>query len=549
MKGHLAIQQHPPAKGSGESIVHVRKIEIQKLPQGKPEPVPQRLARSRAAYQNRGGDWRIEGDELVERELMPECQLVFGNFTWNDYDFTCEAKKIAGNDLVGLEYRVTEAGFGRVMIGAQTNKLNMVGSAHRGSWTEWGRQPGGWENDRWYKLRARLRGTRCECFLDDQLISAYEDHNNLRGAVGLITWSTAVRFRNIRVTDPAGNLLFEGLPDLPAAADQWLPATGNAPDAQLHNLKGHGAPVTAVTFSRDGRHIFSSSDADTFHIDHKGNHYYFVAPASTTRLWDGDSGNLLACSPIRQPVWANHGFHKLALSPTSSQFLSFMRRTSKVQLWTFAVGMLQNQLDLPGNTPGLMDLAFGPDGSKARALTADGAFWEWDLSTKTLARQLPGKLQGVTCAAMAPDGRAALLARAGKPFAEIDLATGQESGGWTEVPGPTLCMAFSPDGSLLLTGARGGRVKVWDVRRRILLNTLQGSPRPVFAVAFSPDGRRALSGGEDQTVRLWDLVGNKQLASFTGHTGAVQALAFSPDGRRAASGSGDYTVRVWRLPP
>jgi hypothetical protein len=33
-KGHFAIQQHPPAKGSAESIIQVKKIEVKEMPAG-----------------------------------------------------------------------------------------------------------------------------------------------------------------------------------------------------------------------------------------------------------------------------------------------------------------------------------------------------------------------------------------------------------------------------------------------------------------------------------------------------------------------------------
>ena len=35
------------------------------------------------------------------------------------------------------------------------------------------------------------------------------------GRLQLRTWSTTARFRNIKVTDPAGKVLLEGMPDLP----------------------------------------------------------------------------------------------------------------------------------------------------------------------------------------------------------------------------------------------------------------------------------------------------------------------------------------------
>ena len=43
------------------------------------------------------------------------------------------------------------------------------------------------------------------------------------GRVGLRTFKTQARFRNLKVTDPAGKVLFEGVPDLPATTVDWLP--------------------------------------------------------------------------------------------------------------------------------------------------------------------------------------------------------------------------------------------------------------------------------------------------------------------------------------
>src|SRR5207244_246432 len=150
------------------------------------------------------------------------------------------------------------------------------------------------EPDRWYKLAVRLRGTHGECCVDDERVFEYEDKRNPQGSVGLRTAYSAARFRNIRVTDPAGKVLFEGLPKLPATADQWFPATEPASASELKCLKGHGAPVWEVTFSPDGRQIISVSNGRIWgdNVNKQGTGLngrqddIVVSSASTLRLWD-----------------------------------------------------------------------------------------------------------------------------------------------------------------------------------------------------------------------------------------------------------------------
>jgi eukaryotic-like serine/threonine-protein kinase len=70
--------------------------------------------------------------------------------------------------------------------------------------------------NQWCQIRVSVRGPRCQCFLDNELLFDLTDRDHLRGAVGFRTWETKVRFRNIRVTAPDGKVLWEGVPELDA---------------------------------------------------------------------------------------------------------------------------------------------------------------------------------------------------------------------------------------------------------------------------------------------------------------------------------------------
>ncbi len=517
-------------------------------------PLAPRNLPIRHAYQNRSGKWRIEGNELVQEELIADCQLAFGDWTWRDYDFTCEVNKVRGLADVGLIYRLTGMGRALFIRGGMNNNLDLVRSGSGISRNVVQSRPEVMEMGRWYKMAVRLRGSSCSCYLDDTLLFQYEETNNPRGAVGLLTSLAAARFRNLRVTDPAGNLLFEGLPRLMGPAGQWPPATEPARAEEIRCLEGHGAPVTGVLFSRDGRRLLSCSDGGTRQIGGDGKAYYFTNPASTIRLWDATTGEQRATSPIIAPVGRNNrAFLKLVQAPQGISFLSVnildsFGRGKKLQLWTIAGDKLQPQLSFQTSAPGAVDIGFTPDGGRVQLLDESGSLWEWSCKENRQVRHLQGQLQEVSCVAFTPDGRRALLSRRNEPFTEIDIISGQEIGRWKQGAGVVSCLIFSPDGRRVLSGGEDGMVRLWDGENGKLLGLLTGHVKPVRAVTFSSDGKRALSGSNDKTVRLWDLDIKKELACFTGHSGAIQTVAFSPDGLRAASGSADYTVRLWRLP-
>ncbi|HEY7423831.1 MAG TPA: WD40 repeat domain-containing protein, partial [Gemmataceae bacterium] len=408
-------------------------------------------------------------------------------------------------------------------------------------------------------LAVRLRGAHCQCFLDDKLVFEHDDAKNPHGAVGLLA-AGPFRFKNIRVVDPAGKMLFERLPKLPTVEGQWLPATEGASASELFCLKGHNARVTCVAFSRAGQILSGSYGLCNVQMDNGG--WTPGGSGATIGLWDEETGKELDRSSDGQnTLWK--GILKVAVSPDGTHLLSSSVNgpTREIRLWKIDDDKLPLLCTLTKRTGKEVIMCFNhlfsgtgigftPDGRKALVVNQTGSLWEWDVNDKVLVRQLPGTLKDVSCAAIAPNGKIALLARRNQPFAEIDLSTGKETDRWEKEFGGVQIMAFASDSTQVLTGGQDGAVRLWDVASGKQIRFVGRHKRPVLAVAFSPDGKRALSGSEDQTVRLWDLAtGKKELACFNGHTGAVQAVAFSHDGRRAASGSADYTIRLWRLPP
>ena len=69
------------------------------------------------------------------------------------------------------------------------------------------------DTDRWYTIRVRCEGPHIQVWLDGEPVIDFTDSpGHLAGKVGIGTWSTKARFRNLKVTSLTGDVLFEGLP-------------------------------------------------------------------------------------------------------------------------------------------------------------------------------------------------------------------------------------------------------------------------------------------------------------------------------------------------
>jgi formylglycine-generating enzyme required for sulfatase activity/predicted Ser/Thr protein kinase len=168
-----------------------------------------------------GGDWRMDGDELVQAR-PDKAALMFGDPAWTDYDLSVETKTMPGVDKAQgalLYFRAT----------ARNNYLNFNLGSYGGTFDEaayfrdgkWGRDVDPIKvphrADRWYTMRAEVRGTHVRCSLDGKLLFEFDNDQFRRGRVGLGTWNAAVRWRNLTVTAPDGRELYRGFPALPAS--------------------------------------------------------------------------------------------------------------------------------------------------------------------------------------------------------------------------------------------------------------------------------------------------------------------------------------------
>ncbi len=175
-------------------------------------PPVSRLARVEA------GDWKVVGQDLAQRNTTT-AHLWFGDEEWADYDVSVEARTDSGREGPSLYFRAEGLGnYHGFQIGGYNGTWHELNKHARGHWSrDVAPTRMAFEAGRWYRLAVSVRKDRLKCTLDGVLVYDHRDADYPRGRVGLRTWDAAARFRDIRVTDPAGAVLWEGPPDLPPA--------------------------------------------------------------------------------------------------------------------------------------------------------------------------------------------------------------------------------------------------------------------------------------------------------------------------------------------
>jgi formylglycine-generating enzyme required for sulfatase activity/serine/threonine protein kinase len=229
-RGYINLQQ-----AHEETVVEFRKIEIKELGRstgsaGVDDP-------RQAAILN--GQWHVEGDELVQSDAPGHKDLanhnapllIFGDENWSSYDLTLKAKETRGNDGLAVVFHWLEdydwCDFG---LGVYQNRGTELVHMIKG---KWGRQKGNYksfkvEPDHWYSIKIEVRGNACRCFVDGKMKFQQTDARFTHGRIGVATWGSAARFRQIKVTDPGGKVLWKGPPKLgtPGGERESRPTTG-----------------------------------------------------------------------------------------------------------------------------------------------------------------------------------------------------------------------------------------------------------------------------------------------------------------------------------
>ncbi len=158
--------------------------------------------------------WVIKGQELhqLDDNQTVGHTVLFGDLGWADYDLEAEFEVLAGGSEVGLVFRaLSPTHLLRAALGAFGNTRHGFLVWDQASGLGIGLVDGQTAKGRWYRVRVEVRGNTFKVFLDGKLLSSASSDKYPRGCAGLVTVRCAARFRNIRITDPTGKVLLEGV--------------------------------------------------------------------------------------------------------------------------------------------------------------------------------------------------------------------------------------------------------------------------------------------------------------------------------------------------
>lgn len=176
------------------------------------------LVWNRSFEENTAGRWSIEDGQLIQAGSGTDVRLLFGDRSWTDYEYTLEARKTGGAEGFLILFRAAgDQDYYWYNIGGWGNVRHQLEKGAAGGRRTVGRAvEGRIETDRWYPIRIRCEGNRYQVWLDGERVLDYTDRRSphLSGQVGISTWSTQARFRNVKVATLDGETLYEGLPSL-----------------------------------------------------------------------------------------------------------------------------------------------------------------------------------------------------------------------------------------------------------------------------------------------------------------------------------------------
>ncbi|MBN2505865.1 MAG: DUF1080 domain-containing protein [Verrucomicrobia bacterium] len=175
------------------------------------------------------GDWSVENGEVIQSALITDVNVVFGDRSWKDYELTLQARKEGGAEGFLVLFRAQDDdSFYWLNLGGWNNTRHAIEKESNGRRRGMGRgREGRIETGCWNDIRIRCEGNHIQCWLGGEQIIELRDEDSpyLTGMIGLGTWGTHARYRQIKVTSLDGaKEFFSGLPKLPArgfAADFW----------------------------------------------------------------------------------------------------------------------------------------------------------------------------------------------------------------------------------------------------------------------------------------------------------------------------------------
>ncbi len=157
------------------------------------------------------GNWSVEGDALIQRNTDSESAIVLlGDAEHEEFDLSFRAKVVTGDRFLALFGYSGPGKNWQVESGDTNGRETSLKWYHDGGEDIVEHEPGGVSRDREYAMLIQVRKGGCRVIRDQKTVLLYEDRGFGKGRIGLGTWRSSVRFRDIAIRTPDGKSIWKG---------------------------------------------------------------------------------------------------------------------------------------------------------------------------------------------------------------------------------------------------------------------------------------------------------------------------------------------------
>lgn len=307
--------------------------------------------------------------------------------------------------------------------------------------------------------------------------------------------------------------------------------------AVLIKIQGHTDGVSTLDFSPDGRWLASGSRD------------------KTVKIWDLEDGQLV--KTLTEGL--SRGIYAVKYSPDGKRLGTTSWRFEKgkgvigfAKLFDLETDATLQSFDL--DTHPVSGFDFSKDGKKALIVSWGEIAWYYDLGSGQpdwifdMTTDIE-EYNAVTSGQISPDGRWAAITGRDYCTRILDVATGkvvyqiekhEGHGKWIDA------VRFSADGKYIATGAQDALLQIRNAATGKLLHTLRGHTDFINGIAWHPTAHVLATASKDGSVKIWDVENTGEVAFDACDNGPWYAPT-SPDGKWVATACSDTVIGLWNL--
>ena len=363
--------------------------------------------------------------------------------------------------------------------------------------------------------------------------------------------------------DPGGRLVALPLGESHAVG-VWVADTGQP----LLSLRGHDEPVTAVSFTPDGKRLWSAS------LDHSARAWEIHPSPAATGLWSpggGDGGSVLEVDAggtraVTVGAAADRGAAGLLVAATedgrelqdlgpgpvgrgrvafSGDGARVARAAADGTVTVLALDTgVRSEVVLPAEA---MLLLLDHEGQRLGALLADGRMLAADLDGSASRVVYDGANGLPRAASLSPDGEVAVLALA-ESVVGRRMIDGTTLFAFPATGASVRDVQLDPTGTRLAWVTGEGQLRIFDLDAGQQVGANLDLPRDLRGLAYAPDGA-SLVAWSPRAAYLLDGVDGELQGQILDLPGPLVRASFDAASEHVVTTSPDGIVRFWPRAP